>query len=101
MVEKTQLANFLSESEEYLLRMDLAEPMPLDIEFAIAVTVDGEYFDACVPSWAVIDRESRIVPCSFVGTLGERQLLVFPPSSLGTAIWKMLPESVEKIRVAE
>ena len=97
------LPEFLPKSEvkEYLLKMDWAEPMVLGIEAIIAVTVDGETFEACVPSWALIDPELKTVPCSFVGTIGDRQLLVFPPSSLDTAIWKMRPESVAKIRVDE
>ncbi len=101
MAERIQIPAFLDESSEYLVKVDLVEPMPLGIEFAIAVNVDGEYFDGCVPSWAVVDRDSRHIPCSFVGTVGERQILVFPTASLGTAIWKMLPKSLEKILVAE
>ena len=89
-----------SEVKEYLLKMDWAEPMPLGAEVGIMVTVDGEKFQGCVPSWALIDPELKTVPCSFVGTIGDRQLLVFP-TSRDTAIWRMRPESVAKIRVDE
>lgn len=101
MTQSSEALNFISEPEEYLLRMDEALNMPLGLECVITVRVGGEKFEACVPAMAIVDQDPPAVYGQFVGTKGNNRVIVFPPSSLGTSIWYVPEDALEAMRVAE
>ena len=77
---------------EYRLRMDQAIPMPLGLEFVVTVDVEGEKFEACVPAKIIYSQDPPTVYGWYTGTQEGVCIIVFPPTSLGTSIWR-IPEA--------
>lgn len=101
MAQKVELPKFTDEPYECLLKMDKALEVPLGIEYVVVVEVGGEKYEACIPAWDFVSHDPPLVSSTFVGTLGERMIIVFPPSSMGTSIWHIPEESLAAIRVEE
>lgn len=95
------MLKYADERQEYLLRMDQALPMPLGLECVITVKVGEQEFEACVPAMAVVAHDPPAVYGQFIGTKGTNQVIVFPPSSLGTSIWYVPEDVLEAIRLVE
>ena len=101
MPQSSKALNFIDEPQEYLLRMDEALSMPLGLECVITVSVGNEKFEACVPTMAIVDQNPPTVYGQFVGTKGDNQVIVFPPSSLGTSIWYVPMNVLKAMRLVE
>lgn len=91
---------FLTDHEEYQLRMDRVDTFPPGNECYVSVVVEGLQFEGIVPLGAILNDSARIVSGMRVGSVGQKIIITFSPSSLGTSTWTMLPEHAEKIRVA-
>lgn len=101
MSSNVEAPHFVEEPREYLLKMDKALKMPLGLEYVVVVEVGGEKFEACVPASTIYNDDPPVVSSSMVGTQGKYQLVVFSPSSLGTAIWHLTEEMLESMRYTE
>ena len=101
MPQNSDILKFIDEPQEYLLKMDKAHQMPLGLEYVVTVEVGGEKFEACIPAVTIVNQNPLVVSGKFVGTKGGHQVIVFPPSSLGTSIWHIPEETLAAIRSAE
>ena len=88
---------FVSDPKEYIMRIDRALEMPLGLEYVVTVASGDMEFEACIPASNFVtplaDGGPRSVYGKFVGFRGDKRVVVFPPSSLGTSIW-YIPEEV-------
>lgn len=100
MAQQRETTGNVAEPREYLLRIDRAIPMPLGLEYVVTVDVDGEKFEACVPAKIIVSEDPAVVSGWYTGTQGGHYVIVFPPSSLGTSIWR-LSENVLAALTAE
>ena len=98
MAQNTETLKFVEDPEEYHLKMDKALMMPLGLEYVVTVESEGEKYEACIPAATIVAEDPPVVSGTFVGTLGDRQVIVFPPSSLGTSIWHISARMLETIR---
>ena len=92
---------FVSEPKEYVLRIDKALEMPLGLEYVVTVVSGESEFEACIPASNIITRtvdgDTKGVYGKFVGYRGDENVVVFPPSSLGTSIWYIPQEIMDVI----
>ena len=90
---------YWDEHEEYLFKVDSLAEMPLGLEWAAGVEVDGEKFQACIPYYMVVDPGEKVIASECIGTVRGKLLMIFMPTSLGTFKWRMTKEAAESIRV--
>ena len=90
-----------TEPREYLLKMDSAILMPLGLESVVTVEIKGEKFEACVPAKIIISQDPAVVSAWYAGNEGDRCVIVFPPTSLGTYVWKLPQDALAAIETQE
>ncbi len=69
---------------------------PLGIEADLLVEVAGASFMATVPRWALNEDFTGVV-AGQVGRIGNKIVITFPPTSLGTSIWRIPEDDIPKI----
>jgi hypothetical protein len=81
------------------LQPNEAKPTPLGNGVFIIKHIDGQHFDALVPSWKVSDNLES-VPAAVVGEVGGKVILYFPVSNEGRPRWDITKQQLEAIKVA-
>ena len=88
-----------SEPIRIVLQPDEAKPTPLGNDVFIIKHIDGQRFDALVPSWTVSDNLES-VSAAVVGEAGGKVILYFPVSNEGRPRWDITRQQLEAIKVA-
>ncbi len=101
MAQNRETTGKYAEPREYLLKMDQAIPMPLGLEYVVTVDVCGEKFEACVPAKIIVSEDPAVVSGWYTGTQRGHYVIVFPPSSLGTSIWRLSESALAAITTEE
>ena len=101
MTQHQAVPEKITEPREYLLKMDSAISMPLGLESVVTVEVAGEKFEACVPAKIIISQDPVVVSAWYAGNEGDRCVIVFPPTSLGTYVWKLPQDALAAIETQE
>ena len=85
-------------TQECLLKMDEAVPVPLGVESYIVVRVGNRQFEGIVPSEAVrFEAEQPVIPGMRL-YLGDGGFVIsLPASSMGTATWHMTEEEMHVV----
>ena len=71
--------------------------MPLGLEFVVTVDVQGGKFEACVPAKIIVREDPAVVSGWYTGTQEGYYVIVFPPTSLGTSIWRLSENALTAI----
>lgn len=77
---------------------------PQDYDTIIKINIGGESFEAMVPTSAMYPVPShgaghKFVPAEQVGRLGDKLIIVLPPSNDGTPIWHVREEDLAAVLV--
>ena len=75
---------------------DEAKLTPLGNDVFIVKHIDGQRFDAMVPSWTVGSGYTP-VPAAVVGEVDDKVILYFPVSNEGRPRWDITRQQLEAI----
>ena len=90
---------FNGDNKEYRIKVDTVDEVPPGNEWYVSLTLQDSQFEAFVPVSTIIDQGIPVISCMLVGNVGDNVLISFAASSMGTAIWTMPKEAMEKITV--
>ncbi len=72
----------------------------MDHDSVITVKIGGEQFQAMVPTHSLYEEDGvRFVPAEQIGRIGDKLILVLPPSNDGTPCWHVREEDLAKVLV--
>ena len=80
------------------LKTNEAKITPLGNDVFIIKHIDGQRFDALVPSWTV-SEDYTSVPAAIVGEAEGKLILYFPISNEGRPRWDLTKEQLEAIKI--
>ena len=100
-LEETTRPNFNGGNKEFRIKVDTVDTVPLGNECYVSLKLQDSQFEAFVPISTIIDHGIRVISCMLVGNVGNNVVISFAASSMGTAIWTMPKEAMEKITVSE
>lgn len=81
------------------LRPNEAKLHPLGHDVFIIKYIDGQRFDALVPTWTMSDNLES-VPAAAVGEVDDKVILYFPVSNEGRPCWEITKQQLDAIKVA-
>ena len=78
------------------LKPEQVRVTPLGNDAVILVDIGGETFQALVPTLSLGEDQS-FVPAEQVGRIGDKLIMVLPPSNDGTPIWHVREEDLTEV----
>ena len=80
------------------LRPEQVKPTVLGHDTVIKVEIGGSVFQALVPTKS-LGKDQRFVPAEQVGRIGDKLIIVLPPSNDGTPIWHVREDDLDEVLV--